>query len=169
MHKDASDERTDRGVSSVSHTGVLLLLLVRCTCFSAGITGMTCREVADTSLSDLAGLAQYCSSRLRSQLRKQHSSTIPRFWERRLFPLLVGLPEEEHNKQFRKAVTRVRLRPDNTTLALVMNLGCFCRITSTIIAVHRTKRIREIYDQLQQIFLFVEDNLISAIWKSFNV
>lgn len=69
-----------------------------CTCFSAGITGMTCREVADTSLSDLTGLAQYCSISLRSQLRKQHSSTIPRFWVRRLLPLLVGLPGEEHNK-----------------------------------------------------------------------
>lgn len=97
-YKGTGDEQTDRGVSRVSHTGVMLLLLVRCTCFSAGITGMTCREVADTSLSDLAGLAQYCSSRLRSQLRKQHSSTIPRFWVRRLFPLLVGLPEEEQNK-----------------------------------------------------------------------
>lgn len=86
-----------------------------------------------------------------------------------MFPLLVGLPEEEHNKPFRKALSIVRLRPGNTTQALVMNLGCFCRITSTIIAFHRTKRIREIYDQLQQIFLFVEDNLISAIWKSFNV
>lgn len=63
---------------------------------------MTCREVADTSLSDLAGLAQYCSISLRSQLRKQHSSTIPRFWVRRLLPLLVGLPEEEHNRRVRK-------------------------------------------------------------------
>lgn len=77
----------------VSHTGVLLLM--RRTCFSG--TGMTCREVADTSLSDLPGLAQYCSSRLRSQLRKQHSSTIPRFWVRRLLPLL-GLPEKKHSE-----------------------------------------------------------------------
>lgn len=53
---------------------------------------MTCRDVAETSLSDLAGLAQYCSSRARLQLLKQHSSTIPRFWERRLFDLLVGRP-----------------------------------------------------------------------------
>lgn len=53
---------------------------------------MTCRDVAETSLSDLAGLAQYCSRRARLQLLKQHSSTIPRFWERRLFVLLVGRP-----------------------------------------------------------------------------
>lgn len=86
----------EMGTGIVSHTGVLLLM--RRTCFSAGITGMTCREVADTSLSDLAGLAQYCSSRLRSQLRKQHSSTIPRFWVRRLLPLLVGLPEGKHSE-----------------------------------------------------------------------
>lgn len=96
------DGRTDRaGISTISHTGLLLLLLRR-TCFSAGITGMTCREVADTSLSDLAGLAQYCSSRLRSQLRKQHSSTIPRVWGRRLLPLLVGLPEEKYKKEWRR-------------------------------------------------------------------
>lgn len=62
------------------------------TCFNVGITGMTCRDVAETSLSDLAGLAQYCSRRARLQLLKQHSSTIPRFWERRLFVLLVGRP-----------------------------------------------------------------------------
>lgn len=56
------------------------------------------------------------------------------------------------------------------TLVLVMNLGCvFLRITLAIIAVVGTKRIRDMYDQLQQIFLFVEDNLISAIWKTFNV
>lgn len=90
----------ETGISTISHTGVLLLSLRR-TCFSAGIMGMTCTEVADTSLSDLTGLAQYCSSRLRSQLRKQHSSTIPRFWVRRLLPLLVGLPEEKHRKERR--------------------------------------------------------------------
>lgn len=130
-------------------------VLVLRTCFSAGITGMTCREVADTSLSDLAGLAQYCSSRLRSQLRKQHSSTIPRFWERLLLPLLVGLPEGAQQE----------IECACHELVLVMNLGCvFCRITLAIIAVVRTKRIREMYDQLQQ-----EDNLISAIRKSFNV
>lgn len=95
--------------NTVSHTGVLLLLLRR-TCFSAGIMGMACREVADTSLSDLAGLAQYCSSRLRSQLRKQHSSTIPRFGMRRLLPLLVGLPEEKHSKEERKAMRRVKVK-----------------------------------------------------------
>lgn len=50
-----------------------------------------------------------------------------------------------------------------------MNLGCFRGISWTISGERRTKRIREIYDQLQQIFLFVEDNLITAIWKSFNV
>lgn len=50
-----------------------------------------------------------------------------------------------------------------------MNLGCFRGISWTITGVGRTKRIREIYDQLQQIFLFGEDNLITAIWKSFNV
>lgn len=95
------------------------------TCFSAGITGMTCREVADTSLSDLAGLAQYCSSRLRSQLRKQHSSTIPRFWARLLFPLLVGLPEEEDNKRLSAPGTTGEVSgPGNGTLALAMNLGC---------------------------------------------
>lgn len=55
------------------------------------------------------------------------------------------------------------------TLALVINLGCFCRISLTIIAVYRTKRIRETYDQLRQIFLFVEDNLIRAMFESFNV
>lgn len=134
------------------------------TCFSAGITGMTCREVADTSLSDLAGLAQYCSISLRSQLRKQHSSTIPRFWVRRLLPLLVGLPEEEHNKLGEEG-----RRSDITTPALVMNLGCCRGISWTISGEHRTKRIREIYDQLHQIFWFVDDNLITAIWKSFNV
>lgn len=73
-----------------------VVVAVTHTCFNGGITGTTCREVADTSLSDLAGLAQYCSRRLRSQLRKQHSSTIPRFWVRLVFPLLVGLPEEKH-------------------------------------------------------------------------
>ncbi len=66
----------------------------QCTWFNAGITGMTCGDVAETSLSDLAGLAQYCSRRARLQLLKQHSSTIPRFWERRLFDLLVGRPAE---------------------------------------------------------------------------
>lgn len=40
-------------------------------------TGTSCKFVAETSLSDFAGLAQYCSSRSKSQLRKQHSSTIP--------------------------------------------------------------------------------------------
>lgn len=75
---------------------------------------MTCSEVADTSLSDLAGLAQYCSSRLRSQLRKQHSSTIPRFWERLLFPLLVGLPEGAQQE----------IECACLELELVMNLGC---------------------------------------------
>lgn len=78
------------------------MLLFGRTCFSAGVMGMTCREVADTSLSDLAGLAQYCSNKLRSQLRKQHSSTIPRFWERLLLPLLVGLPEEKHSRDLKK-------------------------------------------------------------------
>lgn len=132
---------------------------------------MTCREVADTSLSDLAGLAQYCSSRLRSQLRKQHSSTIPRFWERLLFPLLVGLPEGAQQEIECACHEGCAVcGPGNRTLVLVTNLGCvFRRITLAIIAVVGTKRIRDMYDQLQQIFLFVKDNLISAIWKSFNV
>jgi len=42
----------------------------------------------------------------------------------------------------RNAMRRVRLRPENTTLAPVMNLGCFRRITSTIIAALGTKRIK---------------------------
>lgn len=83
---------------------------------------------------------------------------------RRLLPLLVGLPGEQHNKGVEE-----RQRSDITAPALVMNLGCFRGISWTITGVGRTKRIREIYDQLQQIFLFGEDNLITAIWKSFNV
>lgn len=95
IDRDTYGQVKDRGgqvglVSWFSHTGR--------TCLSVGTMGMICREVADTSLSDLAGLAQYCSNRLRSQLRKQHSSTIPRFWERLLLDLLVGLPAERERK-----------------------------------------------------------------------
>ena len=52
------------------------------------LTGSTVVE-ADTSLSDLAGVAQQVSSRARSQLRKQHSSTMPRL---RRFMRLDGRP-----------------------------------------------------------------------------
>ena len=69
-----------------------VLVLLASTCFSGGIMGMPCRALAETSRSDLAGFAQYCSSKLRSQLRKQHSSTMPRFWVRRLLVRLVGRP-----------------------------------------------------------------------------
>lgn len=48
------------------------------------------REVAERSRSDLTDLAQYVSSRARSQLRKQHSSTMPRLIRRLFRP--TGLP-----------------------------------------------------------------------------
>lgn len=94
MHKFSRKNRTIKMVSVIKCWRVFVVSHGQRTCFNAGITGMTCRDVAETSLSDLAGLAQYCSRRARLQLLKQHSSTIPRFWERRLFDLLVGRPAE---------------------------------------------------------------------------
>lgn len=92
MHKFSRKHRTIKMVRVIKFWRVFFVSHGQRTCFNAGITGMTCRDVAETSLSDLAGLAQYCSSRARLQLLKQHSSTIPRFWGRRLFDLLVGRP-----------------------------------------------------------------------------
>lgn len=94
INKFSRKNRTIMMVSVIKYWRDFVVSHCQRTCFNAGITGMTCGDVAETSLSDLAGLAQYCSRRARLQLLKQHSSTIPRFWERRLFDLLVGRPAE---------------------------------------------------------------------------